>query len=139
MPTDGADADKSVARDIEQDAHAGRRCTIGHWVVEVKKTEGKFDVFLSHHSKEHKEVEKIAEELKEADLRPWVGYEWLVPRTSWVDALFPLGVDSLPVGRVFPARRHAANLRQVAVRQDDQGGERSYPGKCVIGPDTYSQ
>jgi len=34
-------------------------------------------------------------------------------------ALFPFRVDPFPVGEVFPARRHAADLRLSAVRQND--------------------
>jgi len=35
--------------------------------------------------------------------------------------MFAFGVDSIPVGKVFPASRHAADLRAGAVEQDDQG------------------
>ena len=37
------------------------------------------------------------------------------------DALFALGVDSFPVGKMFPACRHAADLGAGAVGEDDEG------------------
>ena len=41
------------------------------------------------------------------------------------DARLTLAVDPLPLGEMFPARRHGAELRLAAVGQDDQGVARA--------------
>jgi hypothetical protein len=94
------EADKTVAREIEHDALAGRRSTIARWVVRAKETEGKFDVFLCYGSKDRAEIRKIVGELKEVGLRPWVDYEWLVPGRSWIQTLQDV-IKEIPCAAAF--------------------------------------
>ena len=89
-----------VADRMDADAKAGRRRIITEWVVKAKETEGQFDVFLSYSAKDRPEVTKIAEELKEVGLRPWVDYEWLVPGQSWIPALEKV-IKDIPCAAVF--------------------------------------
>jgi small GTP-binding protein len=65
-------AAESVAAQIVTDATAGRQRMTAAWVIKAKEAEGKFDVFLSHNSKDKAAVEKIAKQLKAVGLRPWL-------------------------------------------------------------------
>jgi DNA-directed RNA polymerase subunit RPC12/RpoP len=63
---------ESVAAQIDIDARAGRRRMTAAFVIKAKEAEGKFDVFLSHNSKDKAAVEKIAKQLQSVGLRPWL-------------------------------------------------------------------
>ncbi|MDT5060270.1 MAG: hypothetical protein QOH63_729 [Acidobacteriota bacterium] len=65
-------AAESVAAQIVTDAKLGRRRMTAAFVIKAKEAEGKFDVFLSHNSKDKAAVEKIAKQLKAVGLRPWL-------------------------------------------------------------------
>ena len=65
-------ASESVAEQIGTDAKAGRKRMTATLVIKAKEAEGKFDVFLSHNSKDKGEVEKIARKLMAVGLRPWL-------------------------------------------------------------------
>ena len=80
------DADK-VAAKIGTDAKAGRQRMTAALVIKAKEDEGKYDVFLSHNSKDKAAVEKIAKQLLKVGLRPWLD-KWDLPAGSAVmDAL----------------------------------------------------
>ena len=83
-PTPAAAA---VAARMVTDAKAGRqRMTVG-LVIKAKEAQGKFDVFLSHNSKDKTAVERIAERLLAVGLRPRLDKWHLSPGDTVADAL----------------------------------------------------
>lgn len=56
-------------------------------VIRAKEAEGKFDVFLSHNSKDKSAVEKIARRLQAFGIRPWLDKWNLAPGDTVSDAL----------------------------------------------------
>ncbi len=65
-------ASEQVAEQIDSDATVGRKRMTAAFVIKAKEAEGKFDVFLSHNSKDKTAVEKIAKQLKALGLLPWL-------------------------------------------------------------------
>src|SRR6266478_4467022 len=65
-------AAESVSEKIDTDAKAGRLRMTAGYVIKAKEAQGKFDVFLSHNSKDKAAVEKIARRLKDVGLRAWL-------------------------------------------------------------------
>jgi small GTP-binding protein len=63
-------AAESVAAQIGADAKAGRQRMTAALVIKAKEAENKFDVFLSHNSRDKAAVEKIARRLLAVGLRP---------------------------------------------------------------------
>jgi hypothetical protein len=55
--------------------------------IKPEEAEGKYDVFLSHSSKDKSAVEEIARELKNVGIRPWLDKWDLEAGKSWVAAL----------------------------------------------------
>lgn len=80
-------AAESVAAQIGADAKAGRQRMTAALVIRAKEAEGKFDVFLSHNSKDKAAVEKIAKQLKAVGLRPWLDKWNLAGGDTLEDAL----------------------------------------------------
>lgn len=80
-------AAESVAAKIDTDAKLGRRRMTAALVIKAKETEGTFDVFLSHNSKDKNAVEKIAKQLLKVGLRPWLDKWNLSPGDTVSDAL----------------------------------------------------
>jgi len=80
-------AAKSVAAEIDTDAKAGRQRMTASLVIRAKEAEGKFDLFLSHNSKDKAAVLKIAEALLKKGIRPWLDVWQLPPGTPVTDAL----------------------------------------------------
>jgi len=80
-------ATESVAAQIDTDAKAGRRRMTAALVIRAKEAEGKFDVFLSHNSKDKAAVEKIAKRLLSVGIRPWLDKWNLAPGDTISDAL----------------------------------------------------
>jgi len=80
-------ASESVAEQIGADAKTGRKRMTAALVIKAKEAEGKFDVFLSHNSKDKTEVEKIARKLLSKGLRPWIDKWNLAPGDTISDAL----------------------------------------------------
>ena len=80
-------AAKSVAAQIGTDAKAGRQRMTAGLVIKAKEAEGKFDVFLSHNSKDKAAVEKIAKQLLKVGIRPWLDKWNLSPGDTVSDAL----------------------------------------------------
>jgi small GTP-binding protein len=91
-PTAKAEA---VAAQIVTDAAAGRQRMTAALVIKAKEAEGKFDVFLSHNSKDKTAVERIARELLKVGLRPWLDKWNLPPGTPFVRAL-EHAVENIP-------------------------------------------
>lgn len=82
-----AQATESVAAQIGADASAGRQRMTAALVIKTKEAEGKFDVFLSHNSKDKAGVEKIARQLLKVGIRPWLDKWNLAPGDPVTDAL----------------------------------------------------
>ncbi|MHC4474541.1 MAG: TIR domain-containing protein [Planctomycetota bacterium] len=80
-------AGMKVAVGIDTDAKAGRQRMTASLVIKAKEAEGRFDVFLSHHSKDKAAVEKIAKRLLKVGLRPWLDKWNLSPGDTVSDAL----------------------------------------------------
>ncbi len=77
----------AVATQMGKDAKAGRQRMTAALVIKAKEAEGKFDVFLSHNSKDKGAVEKIAKQLLKVGIRPWLDKWNLVPGETVMDAL----------------------------------------------------
>jgi hypothetical protein len=80
-------AAESVAAQIGTDAKAGRQRMTAAFVIKAKEAQGKFDVFLSHNSKDKASVEKIAKRLLKVGIRPWLDKWNLAAGDSVSDAL----------------------------------------------------
>jgi small GTP-binding protein len=80
-------AAESVAAQIVTDAKAGRQRMTAALVIKAKEAQGKFDVFLSHNSKDKAAVEKIARRLLSVGIRPWLDKWNLAPGDTVSDAL----------------------------------------------------
>ncbi|MFA6372783.1 MAG: TIR domain-containing protein [Methanothrix sp.] len=78
---------ETVAEQMDCNARTGRQRLTAAWVIKAKKAEGKFDVFLSHNSKDKAEVEKIANRLLAVGIRPWLDKWDLAPGDTVSDAL----------------------------------------------------
>jgi len=72
---------------MDSNAKTGRQRLTAAWVIKAKKSEGKFDVFLSHNSRDKPEVEKIAKRLQAVGLRPWLDKWNLTPGDTISDSL----------------------------------------------------
>lgn len=80
-------AAESVAAQIVTDARVGRQRMTAGLVIKAKKAEEKFDVFLSHNSKDKTAVEKIAKRLLSVGILPWLDKWNLSPGDTVSDAL----------------------------------------------------
>ena len=80
-------AGTAVAERMDTNAQAGRQRITAEWVINSKEDEGRYDVFLSHNSKDKAAVEEIARELKRVGIRPWLDKWDLEAGKSWVAAL----------------------------------------------------
>ena len=80
-------ASSAVAEQMDANAKSGRQRITAEWVIKAKEAEGKYDVFLSHNSKDKAAVEEIARKLKSVGIRPWLDKWELPPGKSWVAAL----------------------------------------------------
>jgi small GTP-binding protein len=76
-----------VAAQMDADAKTGRQRMTAAFVIKAKEAEGKFDVFLSHNSKDKAAVEKIAKRLLSVGIRPWLDKWNLPPGNTLADAL----------------------------------------------------
>jgi len=78
---------ESVAAQMVTDARVGRQRMTAAFVIKAKEAQGKFDVFLSHNTKDKAAVEKIAKQLLKVGLRPWLDKWNLAPGDTVSDAL----------------------------------------------------
>ncbi|HEX3146520.1 MAG TPA: TIR domain-containing protein [Gemmataceae bacterium] len=109
-----------VSAQIGIDAKAGKQRMTAELIINAKKAEGKFDVFLSHNSKDKKEVEKIAKQLLKKGIRPWLDKWDLAPGDTLQDALDG-AIKSVPSALLFfgPADKgkwHILEIRQFVGR-----------------------
>ncbi|MCD6012499.1 MAG: hypothetical protein K0Q79_2361 [Flavipsychrobacter sp.] len=80
-------ASENIAEKMTVDAKGGRERMTAKLVIAAKKAEGKFDVFLSHNSKDKSKVEKIAQQLLKVGIRPWLDKWDIAPGDTISDAL----------------------------------------------------
>jgi GTPase SAR1 family protein len=80
-------ASTAVADRMDANAKAGRQRITAEWVIKAKEAEGKYDVFLSHNSKDKAAVEEIARRLKSVGIRPWLDRWDMVPGETVTEAL----------------------------------------------------
>jgi hypothetical protein len=90
----------AVAEKMDANAKAGRRRITAEWVIKAKEAEGKYDVFLSHNTKDKAAVEEIARKLKSVGLRPWLDKWDLEAGKSWVAAL-QMAIPNMGCAAVF--------------------------------------
>jgi ribosomal protein L7/L12 len=88
-------AAESVAAKILTDAKAGRQRMTASWVIKAKADEGKFDVFLSHNSRDKVAVEKIAKKLMAVGLRPWLD-KWNLAAGDTVQDSLERAIKTIP-------------------------------------------
>jgi small GTP-binding protein len=88
-------AAESVAAQIVSDARSGRQRMTAALVIKAKEEEGKFDVFLSHNSKDKAVVEKIAKRLKAVGLRPWLD-KWNLAGGDTVEDALEQAIKTIP-------------------------------------------
>ncbi len=91
---------ESVAAQIAKDAKAGRQRMTAKLVIKAKETEGKFDVFLSHNSKDKAAVEKIAKRLLTVGIRAWLDKWHLSPGDTVSDTL-ERAIETIPCAALF--------------------------------------
>src|SRR5215210_4976501 len=85
----------SVAAQIGTDARAGRQRMTAAFVIKAKEAEGKFDVFLSHNSKDKAAVERIAKQLKAVGLRPWLD-KWNLAGGDTIEDALEHAIKKIP-------------------------------------------
>jgi small GTP-binding protein len=88
-------AAETVARQMDINAKTGRKRITAAWVIKGKKAEGKFDVFLSHNSKDKAEVEKIAKRLQTVGLRPWLD-KWNLAAGDTISDALEKAIKTIP-------------------------------------------
>jgi hypothetical protein len=86
---------EAVAAQIATDASAGRQRMTAALVIKAKEAEGKFDIFLSHNSKDKAAVEKIAKRLKAVGLRPWLD-EWNLAGGDTLEDALEHAIKTIP-------------------------------------------
>jgi small GTP-binding protein len=86
---------ESVAAQIGTDAKAGRQRMTAAFVIKAKEAQGKFDVFLSHNSKDKAAVEKIAKQLKAVGLRPWLD-KWNLAGGDTIEDALEHAIKTIP-------------------------------------------
>ncbi|HYF35018.1 MAG TPA: TIR domain-containing protein [Prosthecobacter sp.] len=94
------EAGLNVAKQMQADAKAGRQRITAAWVIKAKEQQGRYDVFLSHNSKDKKEVEEIAKRLKAKGIRPWLDKWDLIPGDTIQDAL-EKAIKTIPCAVLF--------------------------------------
>jgi hypothetical protein len=93
--TEPTAAAESVAAQIAIDARAGRQRMTAKLVIRAKEAEGKFDVFLSHNSKDKAAVEKIAKRLLAVGIRPWLD-KWNLPPGDTISDALEQAIRTIP-------------------------------------------
>ncbi|HKS43318.1 MAG TPA: TIR domain-containing protein [Blastocatellia bacterium] len=91
---------ESVAAQIAKDAKAGRQRMTAKLVIKAKESEGKFDVFLSHNSKDKAAVEKIAKRLLAVGIRPWLD-KWHLSPGDTVSDILERAIKTIPCAALF--------------------------------------
>jgi small GTP-binding protein len=89
-----------VAAQIDTDAKVGRQRMTAAFVIKAKEVEGKFDVFLSHNSKDKAAVEKIAKRLLKVGIRPWLD-KWNLPPGARLSKALAHAIETIPCAALF--------------------------------------
>jgi GTPase SAR1 family protein/WD40 repeat protein len=77
-----ADADQSTAA-MDASADVGRNEAAASTVLQGKETVAEFDVFLCHNWKDKPAVRRLAQDLRERGIRPWLDENELPPGLPW--------------------------------------------------------
>jgi WD40 repeat protein len=93
-------ASTEVATQMQEDAKVGRQKITAAWIIKSKEQQGRYDVFLSHNSKDKKEVEAIAKSLMSKGIRPWLDKWDLVPGDTIKTALAK-AIETIPCAILF--------------------------------------
>src|SRR6185295_13641660 len=93
-------AAESVAAQIGTDARAGRQRMTAALVIKAKKAEEKFDVFLSHNTKDKAAVEKIAKRLLSVGILPWLD-KWNLPPGARLTKALANAINTIPCAALF--------------------------------------
>jgi small GTP-binding protein len=93
-------AAESVAAQISTDARVGRHRMTAALVVKAKRAEEKFDVFLSHNSKDKAAVEKIAKRLLAVGILPWLD-KWNLPPGARLTKALAQAIETIPCAALF--------------------------------------
>ncbi len=88
-------AAESVAAQIGIDAKAGRQRMTAALVIRAKEAEGKFDVFLSHNSRDKAAVEHIANRLLAVGIRPWLD-KWNLAGGDTIEDALEHAIKTIP-------------------------------------------
>ncbi|MEK6258898.1 MAG: tetratricopeptide repeat protein [Planctomycetota bacterium] len=105
----------SSTMEVEFNVKASRQRITAAWVIKAKEAEGRYDVFLSHNSKDKAEVEKIARRLKEVGIRPWLDDWDLVPGQTITDAL-SRAIITIPCAALFFGTADVGNWHIMEIR-----------------------
>jgi WD40 repeat protein len=99
------------------------------------RTASRFDVFLSHNSRDKPTVERIAEKLKRAGLEPWLDKWWLTPGGSWQEELVE-GLRASAACAVFvgPSDIGEWENQELAVALDRAAKDRTFRVFLVLLP-----
>ena len=119
-----AEADLVAAR-IVTDAQVGRRRMTASLVVSAKAAQGKFDVFLSHNSKDKMLVESLAKRLLAVGIRPWLD-KWNLPPGDTVSDALERAIKTVPCsvlcfGPADVGRWHITEIRAYIERWASRG------------------
>ncbi len=95
LPAPTMAAVESVAEQIENTAKAGRQTQTWRSVIEGKKAQRKFDVFVSYNSKDEAAVEQIAQGLLKVGLRPWLA-KWDLAAGDTISDALEQAIETIP-------------------------------------------
>jgi small GTP-binding protein len=108
-------ASAMVASRMDANAKAGRHRITAEWVIKAKEAEGKYDVFLSHSSKDKAAVEAIARKLKSVGIRPWLDKWDLTGGDTIADAL-EKAIKSITCAAIFFGPADKGNWHVLEIR-----------------------
>ena len=114
--------DQSTAA-MDASADVGREIAVASAVLRGKEEVAEFDVFLCHNWEDRTAVRRLAQQLRERGLRPWMDERELRPGTHWQPVLEDV-IAGIPAAAVIVGSRMgdwqrqelAAILRQAAKR-----------------------
>ena len=97
-----------VSADMKDDAVVGRKRITAAWVIKGKEAQGRYDVFLSHNSKDKREVEAIAKALKKKGIRPWFD-KWDLAPGDIINDKLEWAIEHVPCAALFFGEHDAGN------------------------------
>jgi hypothetical protein len=93
-------ASTKVAAQMQENAKAGRQRITAAWIIKSKQQQEKYDVFLSHNSKDKKEVEAIAQSLMAKGIRPWLD-KWDLVAGDTIPRVLANAIKTIPCAILF--------------------------------------